>query len=206
MTTVNCLLSANTYLWEDYPTYIVGSQYYLSTGKITTGYYRTVIRIDFSSLGASRNITGANLRMTTDTTSAVSFDIAAYRLLKPWVEMSATWNRYAAPSSNWSTPGMGSSTDYYATALGSVAMSSAIVPGTKISIPLNAEEIQKQYDGTYRNALISLTSANYTSITFYSSTWTTEAQRPYVEITYADAPGAGVSPTFLTFFDEVNYV
>jgi hypothetical protein len=118
--------------------------------------------------------------------ATVSSTLYVYRCLRNWVESQATWNVYSTGNS-WGTGGArNSTTDYYATALGSVAQSASEANGYK-DITINVEEFQKMFNGIYDNYgfVLLLTSADDTLHEYASSSHATAAYRPKLTAAYA---------------------
>jgi hypothetical protein len=67
--------------------------------------YSSLLRFDLSSMPAGSTINQSTLRLFAyNRDNAGSFDLEAYRLLRPWVDAEATWNR-AAEGHPWGVPG-----------------------------------------------------------------------------------------------------
>ena len=114
---------------------------------------RGLLRFDLSSIPTNAQVTSATLSLwgygfngNTNTTLQV------YRVLRPWVGNTATWNVYGTGLS-WQSPGAGGAADYDSANLwGSLLIpSTAVSWGTRFDVPLSATELTKMVNGTYPN-------------------------------------------------------
>jgi hypothetical protein len=166
---------------------------YYSTPQITT----TLLKPDFTK-GTNPPPSGATFSSCVLTLyhiynyATVNSTLYIYRCLKNWVETQATYNIYST-GNNWGTAGArNSTTDYYATELGSIAQSSTETSGEK-NITINAAEFTKMFNGTYNNYgfVIFLPTTSYTLHGYASSSHATSTYRPKItaEWTTTGIPG-----------------
>ena len=116
---------------------------------------RVLMKFDYTTLGAVNSITSATLYMylyNDGTTQTIN--LQAHRVLVDWTSSQATW-LVRKTGINWNTSGCGGSdTDFYATALGSVAQ--AVGYTGWVALEISATEFLKMVKGTYPNYGISL--------------------------------------------------
>jgi len=191
-TIVDLPMLSDTMVQDNAPTTNNNSSEYLATGESSTGSYifRSLIKIDFSSIPAGQNILSATLKMTPvidDSSNART--MYAHRILRDVVFAEATWNIYKT-GSNWGTGGCSNSSSDYD---GAVILGSATQPASptlnsadSFTMSLTASEIQKLYDGTLSNygiALFVSTQSN-DEIIYASTNNATSTYRPKVTVEY----------------------
>lgn len=134
--------------------------------------------------------------------ATVTSTLYVYRCLRNWVENQATWNIYST-GNNWGTAGArNSTTDYYATKLGSISQAAAESTGAK-NITLDAAEITKMFNGTYNNYgfVMFLPDVAETLHRYSSSSDATSSNRPKVTAEWYVPGGNSVSVSpFFNFF------
>ena len=198
-----------------YDTYLDGSvhngNYSTSTeirigGRSDDGPYRTLIKMDLSSIPKNAIIKSAKLYITVSADYASQTGtISVYRVLRNWVLTEATWNKYSSASS-WQTAGATGAQDIDTSfgAWGSCATGSADAVDTVRTITLNTTEFTKFINGTYNNYgwLLRTTGAYHDVYAYYSANYaTTASKRPklVIDFRYPGGEPVSVSP-FFNFF------
>ena len=156
-----------------------GASAYLSVRDTS---FRSLIRFDYSALPANAIVSEALLGIM-EYSGTATMPLGIYSVLKPWVEAQVTYNSYSTGNS-WATPGLGSGTDYTATATDTqaVVQSNWNIFDVTTDIPTFATWIVLYPPPSGPNA----TRAN-----FRSSEYGTAAERPYMTIDYT-LPGGGL--------------
>lgn len=180
-----------------------GSNQYLYVGGREPDYYRqnSLIRFDMSSIPAGAIINSAvfSLYLVAEGSDNAK-TLSVYRLLRDWNELQATW-LLASTGVSWGTSGARStSTDIYATPLGSRSFTTTEALGFK-DFTLTAAEIKKMIDGTYSNYGFNVISSSESNSNmewgFASATYATASYRPKFVIDYT--PPAGGSQAIWWF-------
>jgi len=192
MTSIDLPLLSDTTMQSSSPTTNFDTLNNFGVGEAASGSYifRSLIKIDFSTLPAGSIITSATLKMTPivdDSSNART--MYAHRVLRDIVFNQATWNIWKT-SNNWGTAGCSnSSTDYD----GAVVLGSATQPASptlnsadSFTMSLTASEIQKLFDGTNTNNGIVLFVATQSDDAIYyaSKDHATSSYRPKVTVEY----------------------
>jgi hypothetical protein len=174
---------------------------YGGNNTLTIGYNSGISRIlmefDTSTIPSSSTVNAATVVLYCSNNS-ISATAVLYQCLRPWVEGSATWNKYDG-SNNWTTAGAGSDgNDYNSTNLGSSAITST---GYK-NFPMTASGV------ALVNGWVSTGSANYGLIIRHTSETTNlnlisssenaaGTQIPSLIIDYTDSGSASAGYTLI---------
>lgn len=159
---------------------------------------RSLLAFDLSGIPAGATITSATLSLweylaNSDNGGPASWAVELRRVLMDWVEAEATYNKYSTAGGNWATAGCSNATDRVAAACATVTLDGTAANDfiTWSGAGLVAL-MQSWTDGTAPNygVLLSAPTAELLGTLqrarngFYSSDWTTAAQRPKWTIEY----------------------
>lgn len=195
MPTIDLPFSADAYMDSQYPTTNGGYATWNGIGKYGTQQYRSLFRINFSSMPAKATITGATVYFTVSAVgNAGTLTFWVYRLLKMFNEGQETWRIYQT-GSGWAAYGMQSGTDYNATLLATVVTSANAV-GNVVSWAIDATTVQYWYDGTWtNNGFCCIGDNTITQKQYASMHHGTPSYKPFVRVTYTLPPSG-----FFLFF------
>ena len=173
-----------------------GTVAYLHIGEDNTSssIRRTLITFDLSSIPADATINSATLSLWQEADlSDNNRTLRVYRSKRAWVETQATWNIYSTGNS-WQTAGGFGANDTEQTDIGSRAFTSTEANGEK-QWTLTASAIQEMVAGTFANNGFMVKADTETNdlYRFWSSDYTTAAERPKLVIDYTT--GATNTPT-----------
>lgn len=150
---------------------------------------KVLVQFDLSSLPERAVVTSATLRLHTSASSpsGKNMDVAAYRLLKCWSEVTATWVQ-AAASDPWNSAGAsGSGTDYDPLLLDTVNVNQ---PNQEYSWDVT-QAVQQWVNAEGNNCGLLLRGQNANAEhSFIASESSMEAHRPQLLVTYYVAPPA----------------
>lgn len=154
----------------------------VGNATVGSGNRRTLIKFNLDALPAIATLKTVKLSLcvrTDDSANARTFRV--YRTKRAWVEAQATWNIYST-GNNWSTAGGFHANDCEQTDIGSADFSASetpyafkdfsLTPTTKTALDLGNGWLIKadtEADDLYY---------------FFSSDWSTDAERPKLTITY----------------------
>jgi hypothetical protein len=154
---------------------------------------QTLLRFDLGSVPWDSTINQATLRVYAyDRANAATFDLEAYRLLRPWVESQATWER-AALGDPW---GMGGANDTTVDR-DAEASASQTVAAMEAWHELDLTDLVSEWvaDPQSNHGVILRASGNISVIYYFaSSEYQTVSQRPQLLIDYT-APEIPTTPT-----------
>jgi len=151
---------------------------------------RPLLQFDLSTILPGSTITSAILSLWKDSTPSSFSGITAgnfYRLLKAWVEATATWANYdtALP---WTGPGAsGVGTDFNTPAIGSIAIADDAPAGTRFDVTLTSSLIQEIIPGgtlTNNGFVLRHFTAGDLAEAVRSSDHATAAERPKLVVVY----------------------
>ena len=191
----------DTRISQGYPDLNYGN----STANVVGDYggtHRELIRFNTTAIPAGQSIVSAKLRLWQTTGATVAVRIQAYEVLRPWTEMNATWNNYAA-SLPWTTAGCnGVGTDR-----GDVILADTMIPANTstqwVEIPLPKSLVQGWHDNSASNQGVRLRGCNELPYggraDFAADNHATTTNRPMLIVSYlantAPAVDAGLDLT-----------
>jgi hypothetical protein len=186
--TIDLPLSYNNAMINTDAATVRADKIFVGENNTNSDLWRSIIRIDWSSLPAGSTIVSAVLKMTpTLDRSGSDRTIYSRRVLRATVPAQITWNVYST-GNNWGTAGCSNSTtDYENTDLGSGTQPASPTINTEIDvITFVAAELQKLFDGTYTDYGIVLFVATQTNdlIQYADLAHATTAYRPRVVVEY----------------------
>jgi hypothetical protein len=196
--TVNISPGRDTDIHQHEATGNHGSFTGLRVGESTAGtgwLSRSLIWFDIlTHVPAGSTIQSATLHLHMDveaSDNARTMDI--FRVIRPWVEMEATWN-IARTGVNWGTAGCGSTTtDFVNTVLGSRSFSATEAVGWKpiAFVAAGITDLQNIVNGSvvYEGYILRMRTELNDRYQFSSREHSTVAQRPYLEITFIPPGG-----------------
>ncbi len=172
---------------------------------ITNTKTRILIRFDLA-LPEGAIVTSATLTMTNVAggTGISNTTITAYRVIRPWTESNATWLKYNS-TTNWSTAGGGSGTDY--TTANSVTTTIANSSSNLVfnNLATLVQDAVDSRDGRLSLLLVgdeTAGSSHYAN--FASSDNATSANRPKLTITWTTPTDSGSYPVALGEIDDFS--
>lgn len=169
--------SGDTLLDSSFPTSNNGS---LVFWGVNTSFFVSLIKFDLSSIPANATITNAKLLLTCRSGTA-SITAQIHRILRPWTEGGATWNKYDG-TFDWATAGAKNTIiDYDDTLLGTLTWTSI---DAQIEVPVLSEIVQSWVNGSDPNYGFRITPVSSTTLTFHSEESVTPSFRPLFEIDY----------------------
>jgi len=192
MSVVVLQASKDTYIADNHPNTNYGTKKELLIGKRNRSPFdrnKGLIQFDLSSIPSDVVISAAILTLYFREDALWGSDqeeaIQAYRLLRDWTELGATWDDYASGLS-WTTPGAEGAGDFEGTKTGDVAVYDTYLKNDPLDIPLVADLVQDWIDGGLANRGLVLRTKKqlYDLFSFYSSDYSDPTLRPTLTITY----------------------
>lgn len=198
MTVKTLYATADSTMKVDVPTTNFGSSMYLMVGEANTGTgltRRTLIKFDVSAIPAVATVVTAVLRLYCDQDSSSNArTYSVYRVIRPWVETEATWNK-ATSSASWATAGCSGLTDREGGAIGSREFSATETLNEFKEFDLDAAKVQEWISGETENEGV-LVKAATEADDFYRFHSRENTNPPQLVITYT-VPGANFAAVFI---------
>ena len=153
----------------------------------------SAVRFDLSAVSPNATVSKATLELLLSTKNdAKSFTMSLYPLLRPWSEVSVTWNQ-AASGTNWASPGA----NKVGVDRGSTSVSSALVQNTGSWYQFDVTSAVQGWlsnPGSNYGLVLRGNSVHNTEFRFASSNDTNVSVRPKLTL-WADVPVAGSTAT-----------
>lgn len=144
------------------------------------------VLIKFTLPAGSGTITDVKLNLYQSTLYNIT-DVDIHSMIQAWTEAGSTWNTYDG-SNNWATAGGGAGTDYNATIIDTVTLTSGahynewVAMGTGSTNPLTLT-----WEDTV-DFMVKINTESGTALGMASHSGENAANKPYIEITYTPDP------------------
>ncbi|MGQ9585404.1 MAG: DNRLRE domain-containing protein [Anaerolineae bacterium] len=160
------------------------------------GAKRALVRFDLGSLPPGAHIVSATMRLFTNEVQDPeprNMTVNAYKVLRPWTEMGATWNQ-ANAGVNWNLPGCNGVSDRELTAAATVVVNA---PNASYDFDITSMVQGWMDDPASNHGVLLVGSGSTVTYEFYSSEWSDPLVYPTLLVTYL--PGAPTpTPTWTT--------